>query len=41
MLFAWARGLAGKYGPVIAVHQLGGEAEGERYPPMSNLLWVS
>jgi replicative DNA helicase len=37
MLFAWARGLAGVYGPVVAVHQLGGEAEGERYPPMSNL----
>lgn len=37
LLFAWARTLTSTYGPVIAVHQLGGPAEGERYPPMSNL----
>lgn len=37
LLFAWARSLASKYGPVIVVHQLGGAAEGERFPPMSDL----
>lgn len=37
MLFAWARNLATKVGPVITVHQLGGEAEGERFPMMRHL----
>jgi replicative DNA helicase len=37
MLFAWARNLASIVGPVITVHQLGGEADGERFPMMKHL----
>jgi hypothetical protein len=37
MLFAWARNLASTVGPVITVHQLGGEADGERFPMMKHL----
>jgi replicative DNA helicase len=37
LLFAWARSLASQWGPVIVVHQLGGAAEGEKFPPMSDL----
>jgi hypothetical protein len=37
LLFAWARGLGQEYGPVITVHQLGGEAEGVKWPTMKNL----
>jgi len=37
MLFAWARNLASNVGPVVTVHQLGGEAEGERFPMMKHL----
>ena len=40
MLFAWARGLANRYGPTLTVHQLGGEAEGEKFPTM-NMLYGS
>lgn len=36
-LFAWARSLASQWGPVLVVHQLGGPAEGEKFPPMSAL----
>lgn len=37
MLFAWARSLAAQHGPVLTVHQLGGDAEGERFPMMKSL----
>jgi replicative DNA helicase len=36
-IFAWARGLAKQYCPVITSHQLKGDAEGVMYPDMSML----
>lgn len=37
LLFAWARGVASRCGPVVTVHQLGGEADGERFPMIKHL----
>jgi hypothetical protein len=37
LLFAWARTIASRCGPVITVHQLGGEADGERFPMIRHL----
>lgn len=36
----WAREMAKEHAPVVAVHQLGGEAEGKPYPTM-NMLYGS
>lgn len=40
LLANWAREMAKEYAPVIAVHQLGGDAEGKPYPTM-NMLYGS
>lgn len=37
LLFNWSRELAKEYAPVIAVHQLGGEAENMKWVPMDKL----
>lgn len=36
-LYGWARGVAAKYGPVIAVSQLDAEAEGQSFPGFERL----
>lgn len=38
LLFNWAREIAKEYAPVIAVHQLGNEADNQKYIPMGALF---